>query len=203
MLSNASSLILFFSLLGYFGAVMVIIGVVLEAAELIVKWGGKKKFRKWVGDVFLKSRRRKVVWCVKHIKPRILPYETLGFVLLFFGLAIELIGSGTAERIQSRENASLEATNMLISLRVEELRESNDELESKMHWRKITPEQIKDFIFLTEKLPKFPVKIMVQYGNNEAFQFASQIRLMLDAAGYKQPEYWPCLDLVDRRCVNV
>jgi hypothetical protein len=191
MLSNASSLILFFSLLGYFGAVMVIIGVVLEAAELIVKWGGKRKFRKWIGDAFLKSRRRKVVWCVKYIKPRILPYETLGFVLLFIGLAIELIGSGTAERIQSKENASLEATNMLISLRIEELRKANDELETKSRWREITQKQKENFIKSTKNVRKFGIR--VRYGTHDAEvqSFGVMIMEMLNSAGFNETNVAP------------
>ncbi len=125
--SNLTFLVDAFSLLGWVGAILVILGVGLEACELFVKWGKKRKFRIWISHIFLKPRRRNAVLLLKYVEPKLLPYETLGFVLLFIGLAIELIGSGTAERMQSKENAILESTNTQLSFNVEELRQQNND----------------------------------------------------------------------------
>ena len=165
---------------------MVIVGVALEASELIVKWGSKKKFRKWIGDVFSRARRRRIVWCVKYIKPKILPYETLGFVLLLIGLAIELIGSSTAERMQAEENSQLELKNGLISLQVAQLTATNLELQAKLQPRIITSKTISDFIFLTEKIQKIEIKIHASQFGDDTMGFAAGIRDMLDAAKFKR-----------------
>jgi hypothetical protein len=89
------------------GSVLVIAGCCLEAAELTIAWTRRRAFRKWIEDIFGKSRRRKIVFLVKFIKPRVLKFETLGFVILFIGLGIELLGSFETERIQSKENDRL------------------------------------------------------------------------------------------------
>src|SRR5689334_19033905 len=98
MFNNSASLALFSSL-AVAGAIAVIVGVILEGAELFCKWGSRRKFRMWVGEIFSKSRRRAIVACVWYVKPRLLPFESIGFAVLVIGLAVELLGSLTAERI--------------------------------------------------------------------------------------------------------
>jgi hypothetical protein len=190
MISSDSVWLNFFSELAVVGCIVVIVGVVLEGAELIVKSAKKRTVRKWVGEVFGKHRRRAVVSCAKYIKPRILPFEAWGFVLLVFGLGIETLGSLTADRMQSKENSELElmvaqtgTTNAQLSLRVEGLRKLNDELEAKQT-RAITLQQRDRFIDLLKNDPKCPVRIFIESDDIETKIYANQIREMLDGAGY-------------------
>jgi hypothetical protein len=184
MTSNDSTWLNFFAAMGWFGAGLVIIGVVLESAELIVKLGRKSAYRKWVGDVFGKDRRKMVVASIKYIHPRILPFEAVGFALLFIGLAIELVGSSTAEIVQSKENAELQATNVLISLRVEQLRASNDALEAKQNPRTIDFSKKFRFIDLVKDLKKFPLKIVIGQADNETANFAAGVQDLFQSAGF-------------------
>lgn len=82
---------------------MVIVGVLGESAELLVKWGRKRRFRKRLNDV----NRRRLVGFVKVARPKLLPVETVFFTVLVIGLAIEFLGSHTATRIADRENVRL------------------------------------------------------------------------------------------------
>lgn len=79
-------------------------------------------------------------------------------------------------------------TNAQLSLQIEALRSNNLALELKLQPRIITPTQITNFIFLTEKIPKFPIRVSVGDANNETFQFALQIRGLLNKAGYEVPD---------------
>jgi len=87
MTSSDSSLLSFFSGFAVVGCVAVIIGALFEGAELIVKLGEKRKARKWVREIFGSHRRRGLVICTKYLKPKILPFEAMGFVILMIGLA--------------------------------------------------------------------------------------------------------------------
>ena len=167
----------FFFRLALFGAALVIVGVILEAAELIVKFGHKQKHRKWVGEVFGKSYRRRITSLVKFIHPRILPFEAVGFGLLFAGLAIELAGSFEAERLQSMENLGLQK-------KVEVLRAANDKLEEAAKDRIISNVQSNLFILLVKDLPKIPIKVIVGIEDYETDRYARQIHQLLDAAVY-------------------
>jgi hypothetical protein len=143
----------FFSWVGGTGAMIVIIGISLETAELLIKFKHEIKCRKWVVRKYGKKWRRELILCGKWLKPNLFwPFEVLGFAILFVGLVVEMVGTISAERLQSRENAILESTNVLLSLQVEELRKKNDELEAKTNPRIITPQQIEDFIFLTKTI---------------------------------------------------
>lgn len=144
---------------------------------MFVKIGRQRKYRKWFGDRFGTERRRRVALLVKLIKPRILPFEAIGFALLFIGLAIELFGSFEAERQQSKVNLVLEK-------RVEVLREANDKLEAAAKDRTISNVQSNLFMLLVKDLPKIPIKVVVGVEDNETDRYARQIRQLLDAAGY-------------------
>jgi len=187
MTSSDSAWLSFWSGLAVIGCIVVVIGVVLEGAEYFVKWGKKKRFRKWVGAVFNDDRRRLVVSWVKYIKPRILPIETVGFTMLVFGLAVELLGGFAAGRMQSKENSELETTNTQLSLQIEELHSNNLALQAKLQPRIITDRQITNFIFLTEYLPKFPVRVEVAMPSEETASFAWQVRRMLNKATFPTP----------------
>jgi hypothetical protein len=175
--SNSSFSSEFFFGLALFGAALVIIGVLLEAAELIVKLGSNVKYGKWVSRVFGKKYRLKIALLAKFLHPRILPFEAIGFGLLFIGLAIELIGSFVAERLQSKEN-------LVLQNRVEVLRKANDELEAAARDRTISEVQSNLFMVLTKDLPKTDIKVTVGLCDYETQRYAQQIRTMLTAAGY-------------------
>ena len=162
----------------------VVVGIVLEAAELIVKSGRKKKYRIWVGEVFRKERRRRLVLWVKYIKPRILPFELLGFSLIVAGLAVEWIAGTTAEVMQSSENRELESTNMRLSLRVEELRKQNDKMEllSKPRVGRWDWESMGKYLNMK---PKWKAEVLYKKDDAESFEFARFITILLSSAGWE------------------
>jgi hypothetical protein len=160
----------FFFRLSLFGALLVILGVILEGAELIVKNGRKQKIRKWLGDIFGNSRRRFVVWLVRFLHPRILRFESIGFGVLVIGLAIELFGSFVADALHEQQ--------------VEVLRKANDELEAAARDRTISEVQSNLFMVLTKDFPKTDIKVTVGLCDYETQRYAQQIRTMLSAAGY-------------------
>lgn len=116
----------FFSYLAYVGCLLVVIGVVLEEAELLTKFRHELKCRKWVVEVLGKDRRTKLILFGNYVKPKLYwPFEVLGFGVLVIGLGVELLGSFSAERLQSDKNGQLESTNTLLSLQIEQLRSNN------------------------------------------------------------------------------
>ena len=64
------------------------------------------------------------------------------------------------------------------------------DLRLKMQPRIISDKQVKDFIFLTERIPKIPVRIDVGSGvfNQETCNFAYQIRELLEQAKFSAPD---------------
>src|SRR5437762_12534462 len=100
---DSSAAIAFWELIAECGFILVIFGVVIEGSELLVKWGKKKRFRKRFNEAI----RRRLVFTVKFLRPRILPFETIGFLVLVIGLSVEFIGSSFATRLQGKENATL------------------------------------------------------------------------------------------------
>ena len=214
MTSSDSVLLLFFSALAAFGAFVVTIGVILEGAEYGVKWGKKRKFRKWVGEIFEKERRRKLVILVKWLEPKILPVETLGFAILVFGLAIELLGSFSAERLQSKENATLESIAAQANERTSSnelqvaILESNNlvlrsnvaVLEKAVEWRTITPTQEKILIALLKPIAQAQhifttnlVIVDVDKTDFEAERYATRITSVLRECGFPvsfTPNIW-------------
>jgi hypothetical protein len=180
MTASDSGWLSFFSTLAIIGCVIVIIGVVLESAELIVKFSSEMKWRKWVAEVFGNNRRRTLVFCARYIKPRLFPFEFLGFSVLVIGLGIELLGSFSAERLQSKENS-------VQSFQTELLRSNNIALQLKLQPRTITAEQIANFIYVTQKIPKFQIRIGIGEAREETASYAWQIRRMFDAAKFPTP----------------
>ena len=125
---------------------------------------------------------------VKYIKPRILPIETVGFTMLVFGLAVELLGGFAAGRMQSKENSELETTNKLLSLQIEELHSNNLVLQLKLQPRTITVQQITNFISLTRTMVHFPIRVGIGPNSEEPFNYALQIRDMLNKANFTPPD---------------
>jgi hypothetical protein len=119
-------------------------------------------------------------------------------VLLVIGLAWELIEAGKsdaelaeAKRIsgsaferaavaereasQANERASeTESNNLALSIKLEKLKQP----------RIITDEQITNFIFLTKKIAKIPVRVLVSAYGDDTAPFAMRFREMLNAAEF-------------------
>lgn len=157
------------------GFIIVIIGVIIEGVEHF------KKFPK-------KDQARKL-----HI-------EKIGWFLVVGGLAMEFLGDHAAKRISDREAARLnqEAGDARkdSGKAIEQAASANERaakfelaaavLESKMKQRIITRQQITDFIFLTEKIPKILISVGIG-GQDEPFNFARQIRYMLNQSKFETP----------------
>ena len=188
-----------FSWLALFGAGVVIIGIVLESAEVLVKFKHELKCRKWVVLVFGKKWRRELVLGGKFVKSNLFwPFEVLGFAILIAGLVMEMIGSFSAERLQSRENAILESTNVLLSAQVAELVHSNlllaaNERETidfaaRIRMKLIAPRSMyfdsKKFIADLSGKPKGTVSIFVTSGNKLDSVLAVKIRAAITNAGW-------------------
>jgi hypothetical protein len=89
---------------------------------------------------------------------------------------------------QAKERAAnTESNNAALLMRVEELRNQNLGLASKViaaQPRRITPKQYTDFIEALRNKPKGPVRVIVGREDSETQTYAAQIRQMLDDAGY-------------------
>jgi hypothetical protein len=97
-------------------------------------------------------------------------YERVFWLMVVFGLGIELIAFGFSFLASNRE--------------IEGLHRANLELQVKLQPRRITMEQMTNFITLCRGMPKMPIKIIVGIANNESEVFAEQVRQMLDKAGF-------------------
>ena len=190
MTSSDSAWLNVFSALAVAGCIIVVIGVVLEGAELLVRFRGNMQCRRWVVKVFGKERRRTLIFCAKYVKPRLFwPFEIMAFAVLVLGLVVELFGSFAAERVQSKENAQLESTNTFLSLRIEELRKQNNELERETwpRWQRLNPTKFAEAI---NGRPKMNVEILYPPDNVEAYEFAYSINTALSVWSH-----WEVLDI--------
>lgn len=168
-------------LLATVGFIAVIVGVIIEGVEHF--------------STKTSEQRRKRI-------------ERLGWLILVAGLAAEFWGDNRAKRITDRDNARLNleaatarqdagdaikrATESKERLGVMEstnlvLRTKLAELEIKTRARAITPTQVTNFKLLTERIPKVPIKIVVGPQGSDNEQFAYQLRLMLNQAGFLTP----------------
>jgi hypothetical protein len=190
-----SSSLKFWEFVSELGFLAVIVGVIGESAELVVKWGRKRRLRKWLN----KHIRRQLVFLVKTVDPRLLPVETAFFIVLVIGLAAEFLGSHMAMQIADRESARLnaeagqarkdagaaieraanvESTNLVLRAKVAQL-------ELKLQPRRITMEQVRAFVYLAENIEKIPIKIVITTSGPEESTFASDLREMFTYAGFK------------------
>src|SRR6266446_1909351 len=178
-----SSSLSFWESVSEFGFVMVIVGVVGEGAELVVKW----------------RKRRREESILEKESPWMLPIETAFFALLVLGLAVEFIGSHKAMRIAREESNRLaviaananklaEETH-LMSVRLEAtnlvLRSNVAALEASVHWRSIPEEKRREFTAMLAESVKGVVLVSAyENGTIEAEFFAKDIREMLESAGF-------------------
>jgi len=170
-----SSWLKFWEFVSEFGFIMVIVGVVGEGTELVVKWIERRKGKA--------TAPTKVRW--------LLPVETLSFAILVVGLGMEFLGSHNAMRIADAQNVRLNGLASAANERAANtesnnlvLRSNVVALELKIQPRTITGIQQEKFIKLLTNVPKCPIRIHCGNVDNETKIYASQLRGMLDAAGY-------------------
>jgi hypothetical protein len=116
--------------------------------------------------------------------------EKWSLIILGAGVFLEVVAlPENLSEVAGLQNqtAKLVASNQTNELTIEKLRKQNDELEANVSDRAITREQITNFIFLTEKIPKIPIKIDIGNGVGETESFATQVRNMLNEAGFGTP----------------
>jgi hypothetical protein len=149
------------------GCVLVIIGIVGEGAELIVKWGEKECFRKWfeyrLNPNILSS-------FVKFVGPIILPVETIFAFMVILGLSIEFLGTHKANGILYRNNNELLA--------------KNNALEGVLRPR-ILQFDSSAFCNSLKGKPKVSVEILYPKDDVEAYDFADKIMLDLISLGWR------------------
>jgi len=93
-------------------------------------------------------------------------YERIFWLMVVWGLALELIAFGFAFRASNNEIL---------------------ELQAKLQPRSITDKQINDFIFLTEKISKkIPIKIHASSDGDDTYGFSQYLRFMFDKAGFRR-----------------
>lgn len=100
------------------------------------------------------------------------PRKDFWEMVLIIGLAIDV----SAFVRHEKQLADLKHENLLLELRLQP--------------RKITDKQVRDFIFLTERIPKIAVRVDVGSGvfNQETCNFAFEIRELLQQAKFLVPE---------------
>jgi hypothetical protein len=158
-----------------FGFVMVIVGVVGEGFELIVKWGDRRRGKA--------TSKKDLEW--------LLPVETLFFVILTIGLAMEFLGSHNAMRISDAENGRL---NLLSNGAYE--RSANAEsnnlvlrsnvlvLQAQLQRRRITDEKKHIMIDMLIHAPKGRVTLTAVQSDVEAVYFLEDIEDVLKKSGF-------------------
>jgi len=149
--------------------------------------GLDKKIRRWIFPT------------VRIDRKKLLPIETIFFVSLVFGLAVEFLGSPKAMRISDGENARLNVAAEQARTDAAESNERSKQLEAqnlvlrsnvlaleiKVQPRTITPNQ---HAILVEKLRrgvKGPVAVQEDWTYAEAGLFGGQILSVITDAGFE------------------
>jgi hypothetical protein len=195
-----------------FGAYMVIAGILGEGAELLVKLNKRKGFRKaWE----YRLNPKLLFSFVKFAKPHALWIEVASLGLVAIGLIIEVAASHVAYGISDLQNAELHqeagaaifnagtATNMaaqaieraakfdfaraIAEQQTAIIQSNNLVLQKELQQRIIAKEDITNFIFLTQKIPKVPIPIGTGEIRDETFNFARQLRYMFERAKFGTP----------------
>lgn len=128
-----------------------------------------------------KSKRKGLFTIIAHFGLAILALTAGLAGVLSSKITDEKISGLEAKTVESKERlGAVESTNLV-------LRTKLGELEIKTRARAITPNQVTNFKILTEKIPKVPIKITVGPRGADSDQFAYQLRLMLNQAGFLIP----------------
>jgi hypothetical protein len=94
--------------------------------------------------------------------------------VLLLGLSAEAVASIFIMVISNKEIA--------------ELNLENSKLKTKLQQRTINKEKTENFIFLTEKIPKIPIRVAIGANKDEVVSYAWQIRQMLNQAHFPTPD---------------
>jgi hypothetical protein len=169
---------------------LVIVGVFGESVDLVAKW-------------LVRCRKKRLP---KRVDRWMLPLESFFWIILCVGLAMEFLGGHKAMLIAGQQNAILTnkaeqagkdaadarlevaritQTNLSLVNSIEQLRSTNLWWQAKLQPRTITPMQVTNFIFLTEKILKIPIKVCTKMESDENRNYTIQFRKMLNAAGYE------------------
>lgn len=126
--------------------------------------------------------------------------EHRGWKILMTGIVIEVVAAFGITVISGLETARLSDKAAFATLdakqaaNVAALAESNNlVLRLKLQPRSITAEQTSNFIFLSEKIKKVPIRIHAAQQGDDTYSFAFQLRRMFDKAGF--PRYDPGYDM--------
>lgn len=132
----------------------------MEAASIIIVgfgcWG-----EGWADRHKFNEPVRSILFAGETLKHK---WERRFWLMVVWGLVLELVAFSFAFKASNNEIL---------------------ELQAKLQPRQITTKQVTNFIFLTEKIDKIPIKICVGEADQETETYAYQIRCMLSQAGFK------------------
>lgn len=111
MESSSEALINCFAAIGYLGAAIVIVGIIAESNEVLKESLEVKSFRMGVKRHLSKRWLFVMLWFSGLAKSTPLRWKAIAVLFVVVGLAIEWVGGGTAELMQTKENEELVATN--------------------------------------------------------------------------------------------
>jgi hypothetical protein len=191
MSASDSFWLIIWELIAAIGVIVVIVGIIGEGSELLVKWALKtkyKKFQKELDDGF----RWFLAILMKFVRPRILEVETFAFALVVLGLVAEFWGGHKSQQILDRNNSRLNLaaeqlgkTNAQLSLQVELLKSNNLALYEEIQPRRITPEKKKILVDLLKNAPKGKVTVGSRDSDLEAWVYMRQIADVLKTSGFE------------------
>ena len=190
-----------------FGAWCVVLGVAMESAEIFARRSAKRKQSRFIGPLQNSPPEPQTPHWAHTI-------GDIGFLILVSALVIEQVCHQRMEVITDRERnrltAQLDLTKQQASDAIklaadsnvraskfdfaraeiekysEELKSNNLVLQLQLQPRRITPTQVTNFIFLTERITKnIPIKVCMGQEEGDTGNYAYQIRCLLTAARFK------------------
>jgi hypothetical protein len=186
--------LIFWESIATIGIVVVIIGIIGEGSELLVKWAIDKKYRKLQRELDDGFRWILAV-LMKFIRPRKLEVETFAFALVVLGLVVEFWGGHKSQQILDRNNAALnkeagEARQAAgqANERAASIERAAVEMERQSAPRRLTPKKMES---LTKRLSEFSnslvTEIVIPPDNEECSKYADDFDIALQKAK------WPTL----------
>ena len=176
--------------------VVVIVGIIGEGAELLLKFANKKKYKRLQRGWGIQFRWH-LAGLMKFVRPRLLEVETFAFALVVLGLVGEFWGSQKEKQILDRNNAQLNLaakqlgkSNAQLVADNLVLRSNVVELEAKLQWRTINPTQEVNLVEHLSSLVKQHigesnvVVLEVEQSDFEAVRYARSITTTLRKCGF-------------------